>query len=285
MAFLALAAGWLCGCGMEVAGKGGSELPGPIQIVVISNKGTSSLAGMKWRLWAQSDTSASLLARGTVQSDTQGSFMIPNQSGTWVLEGWKSGMPKRVAVRTNLSGSIPGPCIDSFASADSIAPTHVCTTLVSPSGSSSHPDRISVVRLRNGLSPIRLNLYNSEGTASLAVQQIRLWKLTTGDSLAFVGMLPINAAGQMLLPRPAVSTWYLLEGWSDATSAPEEVSELQPLPDGWFRYLKCLEMPALPTTDTPISIHSCPDLLLSPSLLGNSGSKAPDIWSAFELAP
>jgi len=283
-AFLALAAGWLSGCATEVAGKGGSELPGPIQIVVVSSGGGSSaLAGMQWRLWTKSDTS--LLARGTAQSDSQGSFTIPNQSGTWVLEGWKTKKPERLPVRASLSGNLPDSCIDAFASADSIYPTHSCTTLSPPSGNSSRADRISVVRLSNGLSPISLRIYQSDGTNQIVPTQVRLWKLTAGDSLTFAGEMTIDASGQIALPRPASSTWYLLEGWNTAPAAPAEVEETQPLPEGWFRYLKCLEMPTLPSTDAPISIHSCPELELSPSLTGNVGSTAPSIWSAFELTP
>lgn len=283
-AFLAIASGWLSGCATEMAGKGGSELPGPIQIVVVSSgDGNSALAGMQWRLWTKSDTS--LLARGTAQSDSQGSFTIPNQSGTWVLEGWKTHKPERLPVRASLLGSLPDSCIDAFASADSIYPTHACSTLFPPSGSSNRADRISVVRLNNGLSPISLRIYQSDGSNQVIPAQVRLWKLTTGDSLTFAGEMMIDASGQIFLPRPASSTWYLLEGWN-TTVAPAEVEETQPLPEGWFRYLKCLEMPTLPSTaGAPISIHSCPELELSPSLTGNAGSTAPSIWSAFELTP
>lgn len=56
----------LWGCAQEVAGKGGTELPGPALVVIYDTRRDPSAAiatGLQWRLWEKQDTI--LLARST----------------------------------------------------------------------------------------------------------------------------------------------------------------------------------------------------------------------------
>lgn len=291
MLAMGLLPGGLVGCGQDVAGKGGSELPGPLTVVVDikqSSNGSTVLSGLQWRLWEQQDTV--LLARAAA-TDSAGRLSIPNQSGTWVLEGWADSLPNRVPVSVPFKGGIPDSCVDSVSSTVSVNATHACAEIASPTKAggvsvSRAPSRLTVVRLRDGLAPLRLRLTDSDGKYQIVPGTARLWTLADGDTLAFAGQLPVDGNGYLRMARPGRTGWYLLEVWPEALAGSGNVVARQPFSQGRFvEYLKCLEIPGVPTEDVPVTIHSCPNLAANPSVSATDTGKAASHWAAFEFIP
>jgi len=286
-----LLTGGLAGCGQDVAGKGGSELPGPLTVVVDikqSNNGSTVASGLQWRLWEQQDTV--LLARAAAR-DSAGRLSIPNQSGTWVLEGWADSLPNRVPVAVPFKGGIPDSCIDSVSSTVSVNASHACAEIASPTrvggiSASRAPSKLTVVRLRDGLAPLRLRMTDSDGQYQIVPGTARLWTLADGDTLAFAGQLAVDGNGYMHMARPGKTGWYLLEVWPEAVAGSGNVVARQPFSQGRFvEYLKCLEIPGVPTEDVPVTLHSCPNLAANPSVSASDSVKAASQWAAFEFVP
>jgi hypothetical protein len=283
-----------------VAGKGGSELPGPIQVVTIVMRdsvpgkndsapaSSAVMSGLKWRIWEQQGSE--LLARSSAV-DSAGRLSIPNQSGIWVLEGWRDSLPSRVPVAVSLTTGIPDTCIDSVSSSVSFNASHNCKDLASPTLATgilaaARPAGLAVVRLRDGLPSLRLRFADSVGTPIAAPAMARLWTVIDGDSLAFAGELRRDAEGYLRMPRPRVSGPSLLEMWPANAPLPNEVVARQAFPSGrFFRYMNCREMPGMPSGDVPVTLHTCQGLGTAPSLLGHLNSASPTMWAAFEFLP
>lgn len=297
LGFLALLTGGLCGCGQgldSVSGKGGTELPGPLQVVYIrppttpDNTSNLNVAGIQWRVWESSATQ--LMSRGTATSDSQGQITLPNQSGVWVLEGWRAAKPTQVPVKVTLNRSIPDSCLDSVSSGQDVLPSHKCLELRAPSQESAGiaPTMLSVVRLSNGLAPIRVKVLDATGSMQARIRRARLWLLGSSDSLRFQGELSIDGNGDVLMARPLDNSSYLLEAWQGDGTVADLVNEAVPfnlgVPSGLSAYLECLEMPVLPASGGAFSVHACSDLGAAPSLVGHAGT-APDLWGAFKLVP
>lgn len=287
---LSLLSGGLLGCGQDLAGKGGSELPGPLTVVVDIKPGggsSSAVSGLQWRLWEQQDTV--LLARAAA-TDSAGRLSIPNQNATWVLEGWADSLPNRVPVSVPFKGGIPDSCIDSVSSTVSVNASHACAEIASPTrvggvSASRAPFKVTVVRLHDGLAPLRLRLADADGRYQIVPGMARLWTLADGDTLSFAGQLSIDGNGYMRMARPGRTGWYLLEVWPEAAGSGNVVSR-QPFSQGRFvEYLKCLEIPGIPTEDVPVTLHSCPNLAANPSSAGTDTVKAASQWAAFEFIP
>jgi hypothetical protein len=278
------------GCSQDIAGKGGTELPDPIQIYYVgtgSGSGSSTASGLYWRAWEQVDTT---LEVGASARDSAGVLPLPNQNGTWVLEGWKDSLPSRVPVSAPLRQSIPDSCLDSVGSSVTIDATHNCADVLSPSrsmGITRSPAHVSAIRVSAGLPALRLRLTTSDGTAQVVPASARAWILVSGgDSLDFAGTLAVQSDGTMLMPRPSTTGWYLLEAWTGSPQLSDFVVGRQPFPSGrYLRYMNCMEMPGVPTTDVAVTVHTCPGMDADPSMTGADSSTAPDQWAAFELAP
>jgi len=288
---LSLLSGGLLGCGQDLAGKGGSELPGPLTVVVDIKPGggsSSTVSGLQWRLWEQQDTV--LLARAAA-TDSAGRLSIPNQNAVWVLEGWEDSLPRRVPVSVPFKGGIPDSCIDSVSSTVSVNASHACAEIASPTrvggvSASRVPFKVTVVRLHDGLAPLRLRLADADGRYQIVPGMARLWTLADGDTLSFAGQLSIDGNGYMRMARPGRTGWYLLEVWPEAVAGSGNVVSRQPFSQGRFvEYLKCLEIPGIPTEDVPVTLHSCPNLAANPSSAGTDTVRAASQWAAFEFIP
>jgi hypothetical protein len=295
LGFLAIMTGGLCGCGqaIEMSGKGGTELPNPLQVVYIlpggSNTSTDlNVAGVQWRVWETSGTD--LLSRGTAISDSQGQITLPNQNGVWVLEGWRSKKPSQVPVKVTMNRAIPDSCLDSVASGQGVLPSHKCLELTAPSQESATvaPTMLSVVRLSNGLAPVHMKMLNPSGNLQAQLVRARLWRLGSSDSLRFEGELSIDASGDVLMPRPLENSSYLLEAWQGSGTVAGFVNEAVPFsaafPSSFSSYVDCLEMPVLPASGGTFSVHACDGLGAAPSLVGHAGT-TPDLWGTFKLVP
>lgn len=290
-----LALSGLGGCAQDVAGKGGTELPGPALVVVYDTRrdaDASIATGLQWRLWEQQDTV--LLARAST-TDSAGVLSLPNQSGTWVLEGWTDSLPGRSAVASTLQGSIPDSCIETSVSSASLRATKECSELPSPSVPDSarpavrRPVRVSAVRLEGGLPAVRLALADSLGRTIPGIVTGRLWELDARDSLRFVGELRRGADGTLRMPRFLKSGWFALEAWSEGARLPGEVVSRQPVGGSASGFARCGgQMPSFPQDEAVLSLHECPSLGIAPSLAGQVDSArltAPTHWALFGYLP
>lgn len=285
----------LGGCAQEVAGKGGTELPGPALVVVYDTRrdaDASIATGLQWRLWERQDTV--LLARAST-TDSAGVLSLPNQSGTWVLEGWTDSLPGRSPVASSLRGGIPDSCIETAGSASLLRATKECAELPSPSVPDSawpavrRPVRVSAVRLDAGLPAVRLALADSLGQAIPGIGVARLWELDAGDSLRFVGELRRGSDGVLRMPRLPKAGWFALEAWPEGTKLPAEVDSRQPVGGRASGFARCGgQMPSFPQDESLLSIHECPALGIAPSLAGQVDSSripAPAHWALFGYQP
>lgn len=285
----------LWGCAQEVAGKGGTELPGPALVVIYDTRRDPSAAiatGLQWRLWEKQDTI--LLARSTT-TDSAGVLSLPNQSGTWVLEGWTDSLPGRTPVVSSLREGIPDSCLEISAASTSLRATKECAALPSPSVPDSaplavrRPVRVSAVRLDGGLPAVRLTLADSLGHTIPGLGRARLWELDARDSLRFVGELRSGADGALRLPRFLKAGWFALEAWPEGATLPGQVVSRQPVGGYASGFARCGgQMPGFPQDETVLSLSECPSLGISPSLTGQADSAripVPSHWALFGYQP
>jgi len=223
-----LAAGLFAGCSQL---GGGTELPSPIQVYIFAAADTTTpVAARQTRIWSVDSGTADsvhLTSRGLL-ADSSGILELPPDSGTFLLESWihRDG-PESLSLHATVpASSFPDTsCLQTLGRGGSLQKLRSCAdTLHNPSAETgaAHPELVAFVRVSGGAThPFRM-LPRGDTTA-LDLREIRLWSLSSGDSLVFGGALRTGGGSIGQLPTLMESDKFVIQGWSRIGSAPERI--------------------------------------------------------------
>lgn len=233
---LLLAVALLAGCGNNPQVGGGTELPSPIQVMIIrySNSDTIDsvtippdsnvlVAARQWRLWdlQTMDSDSTLLESRGLLTDSSGVITLPPDSGTFLVEAWtKVDPPDSVDVRIRVATAdlpLSSNCMTTLVKGSKPVSIRSCNQdkISSPSSLSGVdpsrlPDVVTLVHLP-GLPVHRFRMLDvSEDT--LPIGESRLWQLDHGK-LSFRGIMKQNLSKFPDFPTLFHGETFILETW------------------------------------------------------------------------
>jgi hypothetical protein len=272
----------LASCGTPNEG-GGTELPNPIQVVIVPDEHTGSAAARQARIWsvdARTDTSLQLTARGVIP-DSQGYLMLPPDSGTYIVESWTRRLPPdslSLRVEVPLSAFPRGDsCLQLMARADTVQPLRGCgDTTRGPSGSGSgyRPEAVSWIRVSGSpLHPFRI--VDTLGRP-LALGGLQLWQITDSGYM-FRGVLGTRS-GFGLLPTLTEKARFVVANWSGSGPSRVQVRRTLPALDSAnATWSSCADhLAALGSGAT--TLHGCDQTYLFPN-------DSLSLWAAVDFWP
>lgn len=303
---LAAAASLLFGCGNDPQSGGGTELPSPIQVMIVrigdsadsldSLPTTSTpknvlVAARQWRLWdvLPLDGDSSLLESRGLLVDSSGVITLPPDSGTYLVEAWTSSAPPdsldlRIRARTS---DLPDPrtCLTTLAKGEKPVGVRSCAGADSSSPSFLSgvekprlPDAVTMVRVP-GIAVHRFRILGtSEDT--LPVAESRLWQLNPGD-LTFRGIMRQKSSPYPDLPTLGSRQTFVLETWEKAGMASSRVAARIDTASFGKALESCLILRMGNPLPEVLTLHACH---LEPLNL-SGGATPPDHWAMLEYAP
>lgn len=293
----------LFGCGSDPQTGGGTELPSPIQVMIvrIGDSGKDSqpvtidstkilVAARQWRLWdvqALPDDSSLLESRGLLV-DSVGVITLPPDSGTFLVEAWTNATPPDsldLRLRVSTSALPPANCLTTLAKGTTPATVRSCAQagLNSPSFHSGSPganlpDVVTMVRIP-GIPVHRFRILGASGD-TLPVGESRLWQLNASD-LSFRGIMRQKSSPFPELPTLRTRQTFVLETWSRVGSASSRVAAKVDTTSFGQAQRSCLTQRIGDPLPEVLTLHACH---LAPLNL-SGGAHAPDNWALLEYAP
>lgn len=300
--FFAAAAVLLHGCGSDPQSGGGTELPSPIQVMIVRivDSGKDSqpttidpekvlVAARQWRLWdvqTVSDDSSLLESRGLLV-DSAGVITLPPDSGTFLVEAWTNATPPDsldLRLRVATTALPPANCLTTLAKGTTPTTVRSCLQagLNSPSYHSGNrganlPDVVTMVRIP-GIPVHRFRILGASGD-TLPVGESRLWQLNASD-LSFRGIMRQKSSPFPELPTLRTRQTFVLETWSRVGLASSRVAAKVDTGSFGEALRNCVVRMGNPLPEV-LTLHACP---LAPLNL-SGGAHTPDHWALLEYTP
>lgn len=288
-----LACALLAGCGTPNEG-GGTELPSPIQIIVLNPDApalSARLAVKQGVLWSVADStpdSVTLLSRGLLASTDSSSLVLPPNGGLYLVEAWTTPIPARALPlmrRVSWQALLQDPDISVLGASAQGTPSPLTFAKATnyrlgASDSSSSATYRKLVRI-TGAPPhstvvLATSSWSPNRYDTIVQQNAFLWSLEN-DSLTFRGITRSSSGsvGSLLSPEPGVR--YVLEIWANQAMVPASVSLRRPAEDLTTSWSSCaLHLGRLGNN---LTLYACPNL--PASLQRDSASS----WASFDYLP
>ncbi len=302
---LAAATALLSACGSDPQTGGGTEVPSPIQIILVgSDKWGSTndsqpttidssrilVAARQWRLWDVQPTSSdsSLLESRGLLTDSAGVITLPPDSGTFLVEAWKNATPPdSVELRLRVANAnLPSAsCLTTLAKGTTPAAIRSCAqsaanspSFVAGNRGTNLPDAIGMVRIP-GTSTHRFRILGTTGD-TLSIGESRLWQLDAGY-LSFRGIMRQKSSQFPDLPTLRTRQAFVLETWEKAGVAATQVPARINTDSFGQKLDQCQYQRIGDPLPEVMTLHACQ--LLPPNLSG--GENPADHWALLEYAP
>jgi hypothetical protein len=296
----AAAATLLIGCGSDPQTGGGTELPSPIQVMIVrvsdgdsepvtSDSENVLVAARQWRLWDVRTTegdSILLESRGLLE-DSSGVITLPPDSGTFLVEAWTTSTPPDsldLRIRVAPSALPSASCLTTLAKGTEPTTVRSCVqgetnspSFYSGNRDSNLPDVVSMVRIP-GIPVHRFRILGVSGD-TLPIGESRLWQLNAGD-LSFRGIMRQNEEDFPDLPTLRTHQTFVLETWEQAGVASSRVAAKIDTALFGQAQRNCVVRMGDPLPDV-LTLHAC---ALAPLNL-SGGTHAPDHWALLEYTP